>query len=439
MSMDTFDKARALQNLALEYSSADQTEVIVWSNRTSLTRFANSTIHQNMVSENTTIRVRAVFGKKVATGSTNHVDEDGVRALVDDVVRMARLQDDNEDFVSLPEPGELKHDVNLFYDNTAESTPEQRAEGVKSVVAEADKVNGTAAGAFSARSYGQAVKNTLGIDTCYRGTSANLVTVITGPDGGFGYAAASSGDVKNIDARAIGAEASARAYESRNPRSIEPGDYEVVFLPYAVSDMIGMFTWMGFNAMAYQEGRSFICNKLGQKIVDERISLWDDGLDPRGIVDPYDSEGVARQRVDLVKNGFANAVLYDSYTAHREGKKSTGHAFRGSPSNLIMAPGDASVEDMIANTKRGLLVTRFHYTNVAHLMTASITGMTRDGTFMIENGKIAYPVKNMRFTQSLTEALANTQMVGRDLKLEDYVLAPALKLGKFRFSSATEF
>ncbi len=216
-------------------------------------------------------------------------------------------------------------------------------------------------------------------------------------------------------------------------------------MPNAVADMVGMMAYMGFGALSYQENRSFMSGKLGQKVVSEDINIWDNGLDPRTFVAVYDTEGVAKQCVDLIKSGVATGLFDDSYTAHREGKKSTGHAFggereiSGSDLNLILAPGSARVDDMISNTKRGLLVTRFHYTNVAHLMTATITGMTRDGTFLVEDGRIVGPVKNMRFTQSVLEALSCVDMIGRDLELHGGVLVPALKVGKFRFSSATQF
>lgn len=426
-------------NAALEHSSAEQTEASVWITRSALTRFANSTIHQNMVFENGVLKVRAVFGKRVASATTNSLNEAGIRTVVDDVVKMARLQDENPDFVSLPGPVVPIAGAKAFYDSTARSTPEQRAEVVRAVIAEADKNGATAAGSFTVQSCEHGVKNTLGIDVRSRSTYTNLLTVVTAPDGGFGYAAASSCDLNDIDGRAIGREAAERANASRNPVGIEPGEYECILMPYAVADMLGMFAWMGFGAREYQEGRSFLCGKLGTKIVSELVSIWDDGLDPRTIVSPFDNEGVAKQRVDLVKNGVANALLYDSYAAHKEGKQSTGHAPWGRAHNLIMAPGDATVDEMIASTKRGLLVTRFHYTNVAHAMSASFTGMTRDGTFLIENGRIATPVKNLRFTQSILDALSDTQMIGRELKLEDRVLAPAIKVGRFRFSSATEF
>ena len=428
-----------LLDLALEHSRAEQTEASIYTGKSALTRFANSTIHQNMLFENAEIRVRAVFGKKVAEGSSNRLDEDGIRALVDSVVEMARLQDENKDFVSLPKPGGSYRCGDGYDESTASCTAEDRAAAVRAIVAEADRIGGTAAGSFSVRSYQRAVRNTLGINASYKGTSANLLTVVTGPDGGFGYASASSGDVSGINARAIGLEAATTANESRKPTALEPGEYETILLPYAVADMINMLTWMGFGAMEYQEGESWVCGKLGTRVASDNISLWDDGCDSKTILSPFDGEGVAKQKVDLIKDGVAAGILYDSYTAHREGKESTGHAPWGRAHNLVLAPGDAAVEDMIANTKRGLLVTRFHYTNIAHQKSASFTGMTRDGTFLIEGGKISRPVMNMRFTQSITEALANTQMIGSELKYEEGALVPALKLGKFRFSSATEF
>lgn len=439
------DAMRSLIRKALEHSRAEQTEVGLFAGGWALTRFANSQVHQNMASDDVVMQVRAVFGKRVAAGSANVTGNGDVRSLVDNVVKMARLTDENPDFVSLPSPDGTAPAVDPYRQATADSPPSQRAEAVRALVAESDRIGGTAAGSFFTRSYEHAVANTLGVDSYYRGTAARLMTVVTGPDGGFGYAAASSSDVSDIDAVAVGAEASRVAADSMNPTDFEPGEYATILMPYAVSDMVGMLAWMGFNALAYQEGRSFVCGKLGQKIVDESVSIWDDGGDMRTLAAPYDAEGVPKQRVDLIKSGVASGLLYDSYTAHREGKKSTGHGL-GGPSelngswlNLVMVPGAATVDEMVAGTKRGLLVTRFHYTNVAHLMTATITGMTRDGTFLIENGRISGPVKNLRFTQSITDALSNVEMIGRDLKLDDGVLAPAIKVRRFRFSSATQF
>lgn len=439
------EEVRALLRFAVECTDAEQTEAALWSGSWALTRFANSTIHQNMASRNAVLHVRAVFGKRVASGSTNRTDEEGVRALVRDVVGMARVTDENPDFVSLPEPSDAHANVNSWYEDTAKATPDDRAAAVHAVIDEASKRQGSAAGSFATRAYEQGVMNSLGIDSYYRGTAASLVTVVTGPQGGFGYASAAAGSTGGIDSRAVGEEASVRAFDSRNPRDVEPGEYECVLLPYAVGDMLGMLHYMAFRALAYQEGRSFVCGRIGERIVSESVSIWDDGLDGRTLPAPFDAEGVPKQRVDLIRNGVAAGVLYDSYTAHRERRRSTGHALGGESeltgqwTHLIMAPGQSDVDEMIASTRRGILVTRFHYTNVAHLMTASFTGMTRDGTFLIEDGRIAGPVKNLRFTQSIPEALSGVEMVGRELKLEHGALVPALKLRSFHFSSATEF
>jgi predicted Zn-dependent protease len=213
-----------------------------------------------------------------------------------------------------------------------------------------------------------------------------------------------------------------------------------------------MMSWTGFSAVALQEGRSFMAGKIGQPIVDPRVSIWDDGLSPDGVPLPFDFEGVPKQRVDLVQNGVARGVVYDSYTAGKEeGKASTGHAlpapntFGPMPLNLFFGRGDATLDEMIRSTERGIYVTRFHYTRPVDPMRVVITGMTRDGTFLIENGEIAYPVKNLRFTQSYLEALNHLDSIGRDTRLLTGMggiacdRMPALKAHQFRFTGATEF
>ena len=185
--------------------------------------------------------------------------------------------------------------------------------------------------------------------------------------------------------------------------------------------------------------------KLGEKILGDNITIWDDGSDGRGIASAFDPEGVPKQRVDLIVNGVANAVAYDSLTAHKEGRESTGHSTGGigvygpMPSNMFMQSGDSSVEEMIASTKYGVLVTRFHYGNVIHPTQVLITGMTRDGTFLIEDGKITAPLKNMRFTDSVLRILSNTDMISRDLMRQQAAVVPAIRARGFRFSGATEF
>ncbi|MGQ9456571.1 MAG: TldD/PmbA family protein [Armatimonadota bacterium] len=434
------DQMLSLAEKALAYSQAEQTEVSLLISNWALTRFANSYIHQNMASESQTVCVRVVFGKKVAAASCNMTDESSIQSLIDRAIEMARHQDDNPDFVSLPKPdidsGALSKIPDKYSEATAHYTAEQGANFVRSVIAECENSGASAAGSLSICAFERVAVNSLGIRSYHRNTLARIVTVATGKDGGFGYASATSTDVTSLDPKTVGSEAAQTARASANPIEIEPSEYECVLSPYAVAEIVESFISMGFWARAFQEGRSFLCGKMGERIVHPSVNIWDDGLNPRTIVTPYDHEGIPKQRVDLVKDGIAAGLLYDSYAAHREGKKSTGHAGSFNP---IMHPGDATLDQMIASTQHGLYVTRFHYTNVAHLMSASITGMTRDGTFLIEDGRITKPVKNMRFTQSLLEALANVEMIAQDLKLVDSTLVPAVKVKKWRFVSPTEF
>jgi predicted Zn-dependent protease len=296
-----------------------------------------------------------------------------------------------------------------------------------------------------------AVVNSLGTFAYHPATYAELNTVIMS-DTSAGYAAGVVMDFDDLDFEAIGREAVEKCLHSRNPQALAPGEYAVILEPYAVQDFVQMMGYTGFSALAYQEGRSFMSGKMGEQMVDPRVNIWDDGLSADGIPLPFDFEGVPKQKVELIKNGVANAVVYDSYRASREeGKRSTGHAlpapnrFGPFPLNTFFATGDTTLEEMIAGTERGIYVTRFHYTRPVEPKRVVITGMTRDGTFLIENGEIAYPVKNLRFTQSYLEALNNLVSIGSQAKMLEgmggigHDSVPALKLGKFNFTGATEF
>jgi len=220
--------------------------------------------------------------------------------------------------------------------------------------------------------------------------------------------------------------------------------------------MIMFLAFLGFGALSVQEERSFMCGKFGQKIVGENISIWDDGLDERGFAIGFDFEGVPKQRVDFITDGVASAVAYDSLTAGKEGKESTGHAliapnpYGPIPISPVMGTGDSTIEEMIADTKRGIYVTRFHYTNTVEPMRAVITGMTRDGTFLIEDGKITKPLKNLRFTESVLSALSCVTHISKEAVLvwdgagygprfPTGIIAPAIRVEKFNFSGVTQF
>jgi PmbA protein len=269
-------------------------------------------------------------------------------------------------------------------------------------------------------------------------------------DDSSGYGADTAADVSTLDLETVGRMAVDKALQSRHPTGIEPGAYTVILEEAAVADMLSSLGFTGFGALALQEGRSFMTGCLGQQVTGENITIWDDGLDPRGLVLPFDFEGVPKQRVTLIEKGVAQGVVYDSFTAGREeGKVSTGHSLPAPntmgpiPLNLFMSSGTATKAEMLASTERGIWVTRFHYTNTVHPVKTVLTGMTRDGTFLIENGAITRPLKNFRFTQSILEAFSRAEMLSSECKLisgrRGGIYVPAAKIHEFQFTGTTEF
>ena len=440
-------RMREIAKQVLSLSTADQTEVLIMSEDSGLTRFANSYIHQNVAERNAMLKVRAVVGKKIGVASSNDLSQEALGRVAETALTIASLQPENPDFVSLPGPSPVA-EVEAFDETTAGFGPQDRARAVEVICRLAVDNGLTASGAFTTGVYELAVANSLGVFAYYATTLADINTVIMSDDSA-GYAAATAWKAGEINAEAIGAEAVDKALKSRHPRELPPGRYPVVLEEYAVMDIVDMLARLGFGALAVQEGRSFMAGHFGERIMSETISIWDDGLDPTGLPMPFDFEGVPKQRVDLIKEGVANAVVYDSYTAGKEGKASTGHGlpapntFGPIPGHIFMAPGQASKEEMLTTMERGLLVTRFWYTRPVHPKLAIVTGMTRDGTFLVEKGEIAYPVKNLRFTQSYIDALANVELVGHATKLQQNwfggTRVPALKVAEFEFTGATEF
>ena len=440
-------KMHEIAKRVLSLSTAEQTEVIIMSEDSGLTRFANSYIHQNVAERNAELRVRTVEGKKIGVASINDLSPQALERVVERAVTIAKLQPENPDFISLPSPAPTA-EVEAFDEATAAFSPEARARAVGVICRQAVDEGLVASGAFTTGASELAVANSLGVFAYHATTSADINTVVMSDDSS-GFAEATAWKVGDINTEAMGREAVKKALQSRNPRDLPPGRYPVVLEEYAVADFMSMFSYLGFGALSVQEGRSFMIGNFGKKIVSEAISIWDDGLDPTGLPMPFDFEGVPRQRVDLIKEGVAEAVVYDSYTAGKEGKASTGHGlpspntFGPIPAHTFMAPGEASKEEMLASMERGLWVTRFHYTRPVHPKLVIITGMTRDGTFLVEKGEIAYPIKNLRFTQSYLEALANVEAVSRETRLQQNwfggTRTPALKLAEFEFTGATEF
>lgn len=308
----------------------------------------------------------------------------------------------------------------------------------------AGELGASAAGSFATGYSESAVMNSMGAHAYGKSSSAALSAVMTCDDG-YGYAdhlARRVGDINPVEAAL---EAARKSVQCRNPQAIDPGSYDVVLLPYAVAELLEFLAYTGFGALSVQEERSFMCGKLGERIAGGNICIWDNGADPCGMPSAFDAEGMPKRRVDLIVGGIANVMVYDSFTGNREGRTSTGHATGGTgsfgpmPQNMFMQPGEYSIEEMIESTDRGILVTRFHYTNLLQPIQTLITGMTRDGTFLIESGKITVPLKNLRFTDSILERLSHVEMISHETSRQAFSDVPAIKAKGFRFTGITEF
>jgi PmbA protein len=443
------EKIRALANQVLGFSRADQTEVLFDVTDSALTRFANSSIHQNVAESNTQVRVRVVYGKRIGVASGNDLSPDALKNTVETARAIAQLQRENPDFKSLPGPQPMEP-VHAYVESTAEFSPENRAQVVGVLCKKAKEKGMVAAGAFSTGAFEIAVANSLGVFAYHQGTVADISTVMMA-DTGSGYAALTHRDAKQVNAEALAEEAIGKALKAQNPIAVEAGDYTVLLEEYAVTDLLDFLGYLSFSALAVQEERSFMKGHFGDKVMSDSVTLWDDGHSLETIPLPFDFEGVPRQKVTFIESGTARGVVYDTATAQKEGKKSTGHSLPApnsvgpAPMHMFMAPGSVNKYDAIKGVERGIWVTRFWYTRVVHPLKVVITGMTRDGTFLIEHGEITRPVRNLRFTTSYLDALNSVRAIGSDTKLwrDDWSgscrRVPAVLVDNFRFTGVTEF
>ena len=453
MNDDRASDALSLAEAALAQAMRDgvtEAEALVMSEDSALTRFANSEIHQNVAETNVVINLRVVVGKRVGVASSGRTDAEGLQRLAENATAIARVTEELDDWGGLPaSPGDGAETTDLpagYSQATASATPEFRADSVRAVIAAADEAGVVSYGSFATGRESIAVANSEGIRAAGTRTVSQLITVSMGPEGGSGYAEAAAVDATTLDGGAIGREASGKARATANAIGVEPGDYPVVLEEYAVVDLLDMLGYLGFSALAVQEERSFY--EPGRRIGSDLVTIVDDGHDPAGLPMAFDYEGVAKRRVDLVDGGVCRGIVYDAQTAARDGVTSTGHGLPAPnpwgpfPINMLMSPGTASRDDLIAGLDRGLLVTRFHYTNPVHPKLAIVTGMTRDGTFLVEGGRIVGPVKNLRYTQSYLDALAGTVAVAAERKtLKGFlggVVVPAIRIEGWTFTGATE-
>jgi predicted Zn-dependent protease len=440
---------RELQSLArgvLNDVAADQAEVLVYGGTSALTRFANNYIHQNVQESSLSVRVRAVLGKKIGVAGTDNATPQGLRAVAERAAFLAGLQQDNFDFVSLPGPTPVQR-IGAHLPQTAECSAERRASVVGAITSAASRAGLIAAGAFRTGESEFAVMNSLGV-WAYHADATTDINAVVMSETSSGYSERWTLNVDDIDGEAVAAEAIDKARRGAGPHALEPGEYDVILEEYAVADLMDYFAYLSFGSQVFLENRSFMSGRIGDMVMGDNVSIWDDGLSLDGIPAPFDAEGVARRRVDFIDRGIARGVVWDSYYGNKAGQESTGHAlpagetFGAIPGNMFMATGEATKQDMLASTKRGIWVSRFWYTRPVHPLTVVLTGMTRDGTFLIEDGKIVAPVNNLRFTQSYLEAMNRVEAIGSTSMLMPSFggccRVPALKIRGWHFTGATE-
>jgi len=419
---------------------------MVSSSTFALTRFANNAIHQNVSEESTTLSVRAVTDGRMARASANKFDEQSIRQTCEGVLALARLQPAVPELLPMPGPQTYRA-VNRFFTETAELSPATRAATIASVIKRAEKNRLTAAGIFSSGTSAHGIFNSRGLSAFHEETLAEFSVTMLGREGS-GWAKKTSPYWAELEAQELAERAAQKALQSKKPQEIAPGKYTVILEPAAVLDLLA-FLVLDFSGLAVQEQRSCLTGRVGEKVFGDNISLRDDVFHPSQTGAPFDGEGIPRQRVAILERGVVKNLVYARQTAHKMGTQPTGHGFPlpndvgEAPLNIVMEGGRSSLEDMVKSTPQGLLVTRFWYIREVDPYQKILTGMTRDGTFWIEDGKVRRGVKNLRFNQSIVEMLRQAEMLGQPQRAageESFeMVVPPMKIREFNFSSLTKY
>lgn len=438
-------EAEAIARRALAMATAEATRVALQSGTRGNTRFANNQVSTAGDNYDTTITVRSLFGKRSATVTTNKLDDAGLRYAVETSERLAKLAPEDPEEMGELEPQQYA-EGRAWSDATAQLDPSGRAAAVSAITRHAREVNLLSTGYLEATAGSFAVANSRGLFAYSRGTGAALTTTVRTPDGlGSGWAGAAHNDVSRLDAASIGARAIEKARLSTNPVAIEPGRYTVVLEPTAVGNLVQNIGF-ALSARNADEGRSFFSkqgggNKIGLKIVDERVTVVSDPLNVDAPANTFTGEGLPTARTVWIENGVLRNLAYDRYWAQKSGREPVPFV-----ASFAMSGGTTSIEEMIASTQRGILVTRFWYIRPVDPRVLLVTGLTRDGTFLIENGRITKAVKNLRFNESPIFMLNNIEAMGRPVRVSASesgspgvaVVVPPLKVRDFTFTSLSD-
>jgi len=439
------EEAQRICERALSFSRADQARVNLSSSDTGNTRFAQNQMSTSGDATNATLTVTSALGTKVASATTNIFTDDALRRVVDTSEQLARLVPENEEYMGELEAQQYP-DSNPYFESTGELAPERRARAIAAVTEQAASRNLISTGFLIHRAASTAVATSNGLFAYGTNTGVNFTTTVRTPDEtGSGWAGMSAHDFDALDTQALGAVAVEKAMSSQGPRAVEPGRWTVVMEPTTVGNMVNLMMNQ-LSARSADEGRSFFSKagggtKLGERFIDSRVNIHSDPGDSRILSTPFNGQGVPNRPMTWVENGELQNLNYSRYWADQQGTQPTGF-----PSGWYMAGGNSTVDEMIRSTERGLLLTRFWYIRGVDPRTILYTGLTRDGTFLIENGEISHPVKNFRWNESPIFMLNNIEMMGEPVRissgessgLTNAVVVPPLKVRDFTFTSLSD-
>jgi len=445
----TKTEAERLFSMALNVARARgvfDLEAIVTAETGALTRFANNTIHQNVAERTVQVSIRPVIDGRTARATTNRIDEAGIRSVVDDAIAITRLTEPDPDLLPLASPAPYR-DIPRRCDSAANATPDERARAVAEAIHVVEAAGQIAAGAYSTGEGAFALFNSRGVSAWHSESHARFSITAMAPDSS-GWAKASACDRDRIDPAGLARIAADKATKSAAPGEVPPGRYTVILEPAAVLDLAGQM-FADFSATAIRDGRSFLTDRLGKKIFGDNITIQDDFAHPQQSGPAFDSEGTPKRTLTLVDRGVVREITYSRQAASLAGVEPTGHGlplpneFGEVPANIVFEGGGASVEQMIASTDRGILVTRLWYIREVDPYEKIFTGMTRDGTFLVEGGRITAGLRNFRFNQGLIEMLSNVETLSPAIRASGEesadMVVPAMKVRDFNFTEVTRF
>jgi predicted Zn-dependent protease len=435
MAIYTKEEAMQIMEKALSFSTADACVINMSGSESGNIRYARNTVTTAGHRSNQTLSVEASFGKRSGTSTTDEFDEESLKNVVKRAEELAQLSPENPEF--MPPLGPQSYDESIsFVESTANISPEYRAEVAAKSIEPASQKDVTAAGFLNDSSGFRAMMNSNGLFAYNKSTDVDFTVTMRTNDGtGSGWVTRDFNDVDKFNAEEAAKVAIDKAVMSRKARAIEPGKYTVILEPAASVDLLRNMS-RAFNARTADEGRSFMSkddgNKIGQKIVDERVKVWSDPLHPDVPTATWNGEGMPLKKMDWIDNGVVKNLAYSRFWANEKGVEPVPF-----PSNFIMQGGDATREELIKSTKRGILVTRLWYIRSVDPQTLLYTGLTRDGTFYIENGQIRYPVKNFRFNESPIIMLNNLEALGEQVRINGNLI-PYMKVRDFTFTSLSD-